>query len=152
MLQLDLTRMNFGSLTTSGVDVGASYAFDAAAGHFAADVKATWIDEYEAFDLPGERRRIASTSPTSSARLQSGAAIASLDWQRGALGATTYVRYIPSYDDTLNGVRNGRTIPSQTFLDLQFSGIGSLTARHCAARTRRRRAQRPRSASRTLRK
>jgi hypothetical protein len=48
-------------------------------------------------------------------------AITSLDWQRGPLNATAYVRYIPSYHDTLDGVRNGRTIPSQTFLDLQLS-------------------------------
>ena len=44
-----------------------------------------------------------------------------------ALNATTYVRYIPSYDDTREGVRNGRKIPAQTFLDLQFSlDVGEL--------------------------
>ena len=46
--------MNFGSLTTSGIDLGASYAFDSVAGHFAADSKGTWIDQYEALDLPGQ--------------------------------------------------------------------------------------------------
>jgi hypothetical protein len=121
VLQLDLTRMNFGSLTTSGIDVGASYAFDTIAGHFTSDVKATWIERYEAFDLPGqaptERVNVANTLGT----IARWRGIASLDWQLGALGATTYVRYIPSYDDSLNGVRNGRTIPSQAFLDLQFS-------------------------------
>jgi iron complex outermembrane receptor protein len=121
VLQLDLTRLNLGGLTTSGVDVGASYSFDNMAGHFATDVKATWIDQYAASDLPGlaetDRVNVANTLGT----IAKWRGIASLDWQRGALGATTYVRHIPSYDDTLNGVPNGRTIPPQTFLDLQFS-------------------------------
>jgi iron complex outermembrane recepter protein len=121
VLQIDTTFMNFGSLTTSGVDLGASYAFDTLAGHFAADLKGTWIDQYDALDLPGQapmdRVNVANTFGT----IAQWRAIASLDWQSGALGATTYVRYIPSYDDTRDGVRNGRTIPSQTFLDLQFS-------------------------------
>jgi iron complex outermembrane receptor protein len=121
VLQIDVTRMNFGRLTTSGIDVGASYSFDSAAGHFAADAKATWIEEYEALDLPGvpaaDRVNVANSLGT----IARWRAIASLDWHRGALGATTYLRYIPSYDDTREGVRNGRTIPSQTFLDLQLS-------------------------------
>lgn len=121
VLEIDLTRMNFGSLTTSGIDVGASYALDTLAGHFAADLKGTWIERYEAFDLPGQAPTDRVNVANSFGTIAKWRAIASLDWQRGALGATTYVRYIPSYDDTLNGVPNGRTIPSQTFLDLQFS-------------------------------
>lgn len=121
VLQIDVTRLNFGRLTTSGIDVGASYAFDSAAGHFAADAKATWIDEYQALDMPGvpaaDRVNVANSLGT----IAKWRAIASLDWRRGALGATTYLRYIPSYDDTRDGVLNGRTIPSQTFLDLQLS-------------------------------
>ncbi|HEY7639846.1 MAG TPA: TonB-dependent receptor [Steroidobacteraceae bacterium] len=121
VLQIDGTRMNFGRLTTSGIDVGAKYSFETTAGRFASDLKGTWIEQYEAFDLPGmpatDRVNVANAFGT----IAKWRAIASLDWQRNGLGATTYVRYIPSYDDTLNGVRNGRTIPSQTFLDLQFS-------------------------------
>lgn len=127
ILQIDTTRMNFGRLTTSGVDLGASYAFDAAANHFAADVKATWIDEYETLDLPGapaaDRVNVASSLGT----IAKWRAIASLEWSRGAANATTYVRYIPSYDDTKADVRNGRTVPAQTFLDLQLSlDVGKL--------------------------
>jgi iron complex outermembrane receptor protein len=122
VLTIDLTRMNFGSLTTSGIDLGASYAFDTlAAGHFAADLKGTWIDRYDALDLPGQAPTDRVNVANSFGTIAQWRAIASLDWQRGALGAATYVRYIPSYDDTNAGVRNGRTIPSQTFLDLQFS-------------------------------
>lgn len=121
VLQIDLTRLNFGSLTTSGIDLGASYAFDTLAGHFAADVKGTWIDQYEALDLPGQAPTDRVNVANSFGTIAKWRGIASLDWQRGALGATTYVRYIPSYDDTRDGVRNGRTLPPQTFLDLQFS-------------------------------
>jgi hypothetical protein len=48
-------------------------------------------------------------------------AIVSIDWQRGALGASAHARYVPAYSDTLSGVRNGRTLPSQTFIDLQLA-------------------------------
>lgn len=127
ILQIDTSRMNIGRLATSGVDLGASYAFDAAANHFAADVKATWIGEYETLDLPGvpaaDRVNVASSLGT----IAKWRAIASLDWRRGAANATTYVRYIPSYDDTKQELRNGRTVGAQTFLDLQFSlDVGKL--------------------------
>jgi iron complex outermembrane recepter protein len=116
-----VSRLNLGRLTTSGIDLGAKYEFEVAGGDFAADVKATWIDKYESFDLPSEppvdRVNVASSLGT----IAKWRAITSLDWERGPLNTTAYVRYIPSYDDTRAGVRNGRTIPSQTFLDLQFS-------------------------------
>jgi iron complex outermembrane receptor protein len=127
IVQIDVTRMNFGRLKTSGIDLGGNYAFDIGASEFTADLKATWIDQYDALDLPGmpaaDRVNVASSLGT----VTKWRAIASLDWQRDALGATANVRYIPSYDDTREGVRNGRTIPSQTFVDLQFSvDIGQL--------------------------
>ena len=86
VLSIDLTRMNFGSLTTSGVDLGASYAFDTLAGHFAADLKGTWIDQYDALDLPGQaptdRVNVANTFGT----IAQWRAIASLDWQARRAG------------------------------------------------------------------
>lgn len=127
IVQIDVTRMNFGRLTTSGIDAGANYVFATGVGQFTADLKGTWIDRYEALDLPGvpavDRASLASSLGT----VTRWRAIASLDWERDALGATAYVRYIPSYDDTREGVRNGRSIPSQTFVDLQFSvDVGEL--------------------------
>ena len=119
--QIDVSRMNLGRLETSGIDLGARYEFDVAASHLTADVKATWIGKYESLDLPGEpavdRVNVASTLGT----ITKWRAITRLDWRHGPLSTTAYVRYIPSYDDTRNGVRSGRTIPSQTFLDLQIS-------------------------------
>lgn len=121
IVQIDVTRMNFGRLTTSGVDLGASYAFNTDAGRFAADVKATWIDQYETLDLPGQPAADRVNVASSLGTIAKWRAITSLDWQRGPLNATAFVRYIPGYDDTREGVHNGRRIPSQTFLDLQLS-------------------------------
>jgi iron complex outermembrane receptor protein len=121
LLALDLSRLNFGRLITSGIDFGAGYEFDSSAGHFNVDVKATWVDEYEALDLPGmpamDRVNIANSLGT----IAKWRAIGTFDWQRGSLGATTHIRYVPAYDDTLGDVRNGRTLPSQVFLDFQLA-------------------------------
>jgi iron complex outermembrane recepter protein len=121
IVHIDSSRLNLGRLETSGIDAGANYEFDVAANDFTVDVKATWIGKYESLDLPGERAVDRVNVANSLGTIAKWRAITSLDWQRGPLNATAYVRYIPSYDDTREGVRNGRTIHSQTFLDLQFS-------------------------------
>jgi iron complex outermembrane receptor protein len=121
IVQIDSSRMNLGRLETSGIDAGASYGFEGAANDFTVDLKATWIDKYESLDLPGEQAVDRVNVANSLGTIAKWRAITSLDWQRGPLNATAYVRYIPSYDDTRDGVRNGRTIPSQTFFDLQMS-------------------------------
>ncbi len=121
LLRLELSRLNFGRLTTSGIDVGASYGFENRAGTFTLDTRATWIEQYETLDLPGvpaaDRVNIASSLGT----IARWRAIASVDWQHDWLGGTAHLRYIPAYDDTLNGVRSGRRLSAQTFLDLQLS-------------------------------
>jgi len=127
VLQIDMTSMNFGRLTTSGIDLAAKYTFETAAGRFVPDLKATWINEYDALDLPGAPQTDRVDLASSLGTIAKWRGVASLDWQLGALGATTYLRYIPSYHDSRDGVRNGRTISSQTFVDLQFSmDIGKL--------------------------
>ncbi len=46
LLQLDISRMNFGRLTTSGIDLEAKYEASTRWGDFAPRVSATWIDEF----------------------------------------------------------------------------------------------------------
>jgi iron complex outermembrane receptor protein len=121
IVQIDSSRLNLGRLETSGIDAGANYQFDVAGNDFTADLKATWIDKYESLDLPGEQAVDRVNVANSLGTIAKWRAITSLYWHRGPLNATAYVRYIPSYDDTRDGVRNGRTIPSQTFFDLQMS-------------------------------
>ena len=122
IVQVDTSRLNFGRLTTSGIDLGASYALESAFGRVGANVVATWIDKFETVDVqataPASRINLANDTTGTITKWR---AIASVDWQHGAIGATTRLRYIPSYDDTLGGVRNGRKVASQTFLDLQLS-------------------------------
>ncbi len=121
ILQVDVSRMNFGELTTSGIDLAASYTLDSALGRFGANLMVTWIDKFETVDVqPTAASRINLANDTIGT-ITKWRGVATVDWRRGALATTTRVRYIPAYDDTLGGVRNGRTIPQQTFLDLQLS-------------------------------
>jgi len=120
--QIDISRMNFGRLTTSGVDLGVRYEIESAFGDFAANAVATWIGEYETVDVPAtpavDRVNLANDTVGTITKWR---AVGGLDWDRGALSATMHLRYIPTYDDTRGGVRNGRRVPAQTFLDLQAS-------------------------------
>jgi iron complex outermembrane receptor protein len=119
--QIDISRMNFGGLTTSGIDLGLRYEFQSSFGELAANAVATWIGEYETVDVPAtpavDRVNVASDVGT----ITKWRAVGGLDWDRGPASATMHVRYIPSYDDTRGGVRNGRRIAAQTFVDLQAS-------------------------------
>ena len=118
--QIDISRMNFGRLTTSGIDLGLRYEVESAFGVFAPNAVATWIGEYETVDVPAtpavDRVNLANETVGTITKWR---AVGGLDWDRGALRATMHLRYIPSYDDARGGVRNGRRIPAQTFLDLQ---------------------------------
>jgi iron complex outermembrane recepter protein len=120
--QIDVSRMNFGQLTTSGIDLGMRYQIESAFGVFAANAVATWIGEYETVDVPAtpavDRVNIANEAGGTITQWR---AVGGLDWDRGPLSATMHLRYIPSYDDARGGVRNGRSISAQTFLDLQAS-------------------------------
>ena len=122
ILEIDTSRMNFGRLVTSGMDLGASYTLDSAFGRFGANVVATWIEKFETVDVQAtanvSRVNLANDTTGTITRWR---AIASVDWQRGSIGTTTRMRYIPSYDDTRAGVRNGRKVGSQTFVDVQLA-------------------------------
>jgi len=120
--QIDISRMNFGRLTTSGIDLGLRYEIQSAFGQFAANAVATWIGEYETVDVPAtpavDRVNLANQTAGTITKWR---AVGGLDWDRGALSATMHLRYIPAYDDARGGVRNGRRIAAQTFLDLRAS-------------------------------
>ncbi|MGH8240415.1 MAG: TonB-dependent receptor domain-containing protein, partial [Steroidobacteraceae bacterium] len=122
ILQIDVSRMNFGRLATNGIDLGLRYEIESRFGQFAGNAVATWIGEFETVDVPAtpaaSRINIANETVGTITKWR---AVAGLDWDRGAFGSTMHVRYIPSYDDTRGGVRNGRRIGAQTFLDLQAS-------------------------------
>jgi iron complex outermembrane receptor protein len=130
VVQIDNSRMNFGRLATSGVDLGLRYQVEGDFGLFTGNAVATWIDEFETIDVPAtpaaSRINVANQSVGTITKWR---AVAGLDWERNALSTTMRVRYIPSYDDTRNGVRNGRRVGAQTFLDLQAAvDLGELAS------------------------
>jgi hypothetical protein len=48
--------------------------------------------------------------------------VARLSWDRGGIGLSSALRYVPSYDDVdLSGNRNGRRVESQKVVDVQLS-------------------------------
>lgn len=120
---VDISRINYGSLDTRGVDLEASYAFDSAMGSWASSVAATWVERYRTVDLPNtpanERLGIASTLGSIVRWRLTG----SLSWGWRALNISASARYVPGYHDAdpLTRQPNGRDIAAQTLVDLQTS-------------------------------
>lgn len=122
IVSIDASRVNFGLLETSGVDVQLSYIVDTPIGRFAPSVAATWVEKYEAVQVPNtppvERVGIANTSGT----IPKWRGTATLRWSKGALASAVTARYVDGYQDaTLSGTPVEGEIPSQTLIDAQLS-------------------------------
>jgi iron complex outermembrane receptor protein len=119
LLQLDISRLNFGRLTTSGIDLEVGYELPTSLGTFTPRLSATWVDEFVAVDIPGEapidRVGIAHTSGS----IPRWRAVGSLAWQRGGLGVSTTVDWRPAYMDANATGITGRKLPARTLVDLQ---------------------------------
>jgi len=119
VLQLDVSRMNFGRLTTSGVDLEASYELPTSWGTFTPRTSATWVDEFVAVDIPGQapidRVGIAHTSGS----IPRWRVVSSLAWQRGGLGLSATVDWRPAYMDANATGITDRKLPARTLVDLQ---------------------------------
>jgi iron complex outermembrane receptor protein len=118
---IDSSRINVGGAKTAGVDLGLKADFLTGLGRFTPELQATWFDRFESTDVPGQAPvdRVGLASELGS--IIDWRAVLSLRWRRGAFGAAMFARYTPSYDDAVGGVRTGRTIDSQTLVDLQGS-------------------------------
>lgn len=122
-LQLvDIRRLNFGTVHTSGVDLSASVKLDTYAGTFKPELSATWVHDFTTSNLVDgpnvSRVGLANFQGT----IPRWRAVASVSWNHQGFGLTSTVRYVPSYDDVdFLGGRNGRTIPAQAIVDAQFS-------------------------------
>jgi iron complex outermembrane recepter protein len=119
---IDITRMNFGSIRTSGVDVAASVMLDTRAGRFKPELSGTWVHDFTTSNLVDgpdvSRVGVANFQGT----IPRWRAVASLSWNRPGFGITSAVRYVPAYDDTaFPAGRNGRKVNSQAIVDAQFS-------------------------------
>jgi iron complex outermembrane recepter protein len=118
IISVDTSNINFGGITTDGLDGELQYAFPSGAwGELVASLYFTYIDEYEVRLTPG-------TPPQNGVDLASDAGYplrfrgtAGLTWNlRGVWSATLNTRYSGSYTD-YDGIHE---LPSQTLLDLQL--------------------------------
>ena len=142
LLQLDVSRMNFGRLDHERHrrrgELRVRHARQVVSLRIRRRLGST---STRRSTLPASRLRIASTSPTRLGTIAKWRAIASVDWQRGALGATCARALHPVPTTTrVSGVRNGRTI---AITDVSRSSArsrsrqGHWMARCCAASSSR---------------
>jgi iron complex outermembrane recepter protein len=119
---IDIRRLNFGSISTSGLDFTAAMDLDTLVGRFTPEVSATWVHDYESSDLVEgtdvNRVGVANSQGT----ITRWRGVARLMWNRRGFGISSAVRYVPSYDDVAAfGGRNGRRVDAQALFDLQAS-------------------------------
>jgi iron complex outermembrane recepter protein len=119
---IDVTRLNSGTIRTSGTDYSASFVLDTRVGRFVPSLSATWVHDFVTSDLidgPGITRVGVANLQGSIARWKAAAGMA---WSRRGIGVSSTVRYVPSYDDVdIFGHRNGREVHSQSVVDVQLS-------------------------------
>lgn len=119
---IDIRRLNYGSVSTSGMDFNLAMDLDTHLGRFRPDLSATWVRDFTTSDLVAG----SGVSRVGVANLQGSVlrwrAVAGLKWNRGGFGISSAVRYLPPYDDEAAfGGQTDRRIDSQTLFDLQLS-------------------------------
>lgn len=121
LLQLDISRMNFGRLSTDGIDVEASYEIDTRWGDFTPRLSATWVHEFTTVDLPMTTPvdRVGIAHPAGS--IPRWRVVGSLGWKRNGVGLSTTIDWLPGYMDATTGGLTGRRLPSRTLVDMQAS-------------------------------
>jgi iron complex outermembrane receptor protein len=134
IVSVDITRINFGRLKTSGIDWEASYSLDTRWGNFTPSILGTWTGKYRSVELPNtpavERVGVASTLGT----IPEWKLSATIAWTRANVGWSATARYIHSYDDAVFGLGpTGRRVDSQTLIDTQaFFNLGEMLPRDSA--------------------
>jgi iron complex outermembrane receptor protein len=133
LTHLDVSRVNAGSLNTSGVDFSATYSFDTPYGRFAPSLFATWVSKYETVIFPGEQpvERV-SVANSDIGTIPRWRIVASLEWSLRDLNLSVTARHTPHYWDanTLGQVID-RHVGSQTLVDAQASfELGSIFGEH----------------------
>jgi iron complex outermembrane receptor protein len=117
---INLTRVNYGDLETSGIDLDASIKLERDYGCFRLDLAATWVDKYLTRDmnqaLPLDRVGIANVQGT----IPKWRAVGTLSWKLGEVGASTTATFVPPYRDAdlVLGLLN-RRVDRQFLIDLQ---------------------------------
>jgi iron complex outermembrane receptor protein len=119
---VDITRLNYGSICTSGIDFSGSIALDSRLGRFTPQLSATWVHDFTTTDLV----RGSDVDRVGVADLQGSIArwraVAGLAWNRQGVTISANARYVPSYDDVdASGHRTGRSVEAQTLVDTQIA-------------------------------
>lgn len=115
---VDNSILNYGRLETSGVDFDLLYRASGKLAGLQAELSATWVDEYVAYDFnplqQPDRVGVASLDGT----VPEWRLIGSLTWQAGGWGSTTTATFTPSYRDAdLTSILN-RRVPARTTIDV----------------------------------
>lgn len=122
LIQLDISRTNYGHLETSGIDAAASYELDLGASELITELSATWVHDYRSSDLPDtppiERVGIANVFGT----IARWRGTASINYRNGPWNAVATARFAANYDDSVGvpAIPTGRRIDPPTYLDLQL--------------------------------
>jgi iron complex outermembrane receptor protein len=119
---IDIRRVNYGSVRTSGIDFSASMAVDTRVGHFVPELSATWVDDFTTSDLVegSDVDRVGVANSRGS--VTRWRAVGGLAWSHHGIGLSAKARYVPSYDDVdILGKRTGRSVDAQTLIDTQLT-------------------------------
>jgi iron complex outermembrane receptor protein len=121
LLQLDISRMNFGRLTTSGLDVEAKYELSTHWGEFTPRLSATWVKEFSAVDVPRTAAVDRVGVANAGGSIPRWRVVGSVGWKRNGIGLSTTVDWLPGYMDATTVGLTGRRLSSRTLVDLQAS-------------------------------
>jgi iron complex outermembrane receptor protein len=116
---LDISRINFGSMQASAIDMVAAHAFDTVFGRVEPSLSATWIDEYETVDVPDHSPRNRVGIANRYGAVARWRASATLGWARPSLGFSATARLTAATRDlSVHEGAAARKISSQTLVDL----------------------------------
>jgi iron complex outermembrane recepter protein len=124
ILQIQQPTANFGSLDTSGIDVGMRYLWrDTPAGDFRFSVDATYVDKYDSVVVTGTPViEVAGTYNRQYGNYAEWRGIAAVGWAFEPFNAMVSARYIDGLDLTdpngAPGVQPSLAIDSKTYVDL----------------------------------
>ena len=109
LITLRLAAVNAGEIEADGVDLKLGYEWESDYGSFNLGLDYTHVRKYELIDVPGLERGLLNTGKTDAAgttgdglhvySLPDNKGHITLNWQRGAHGATLINRHIGSYQD-----------------------------------------------------
>lgn len=119
---VESTILNFGTLETSGIDLGLAQSIDALGGRFTLSLSGTWIERYRTLNAPGTPiEDFVGTTNDFLGALPLWRAIGTLGWTRRGVGLSATANYMAAYDDATFDGPTGRVIPAQTLMDVQGS-------------------------------